>query len=150
MLTFLDANKARSQKMGCKQLPVLVKISSDLTFPELSALTELLIEVGIDGVVCSNPSTQLPASIVEAKIQGAISGKPLFSKVFDQVKFIHIETQGRLPIIAAGGIMDAESAGKMIDAGASLIQVYTALTYEGPFFPRTLAKALSWYHKEWI
>jgi dihydroorotate dehydrogenase len=73
---------------------------------------------------------------------GGLSGRPLRRRSTDIIGYISKTTQGRLPIIGVGGITDPESAGEKMDAGATLIQVYTGMIYRGPFFAAEIAKAL--------
>jgi len=66
------------------------------------------------------------------------------------VNYITRATQGRLPVIGVGGIMEVRNASQMMDAGARLVQIYTGWVYRGPFFPRDLAMALAPRHSSWI
>ncbi|MCG8653259.1 MAG: hypothetical protein MI861_25695, partial [Pirellulales bacterium] len=73
---------------------------------------------------------------------GGLSGAPLRDRATDVIRFIHDETGGKLPIIGVGGIMDIDSAKAKLDAGASLIQVYTGFVYGGPGFAKFLIRGL--------
>ncbi|MDY6377552.1 MAG: nitronate monooxygenase, partial [Bacteroidales bacterium] len=73
---------------------------------------------------------------------GGLSGAPLYEKNLEMVNYIHEKSEGRLPIIAVGGIMTPEQAKAMLDAGASLIEIYTAFIYEGPSIIKRILKYL--------
>ena len=79
-----------------------------------------------------------------------MSGCPLFDKSVQIVRYISKATEGKLPIIAVGGITNTERAGEMMNAGASLVQIYTGMIYRGPFFARSLAKSLLWKDSNWL
>ena len=81
---------------------------------------------------------------------GGLSGRPLDEMATDIIRYISLSTNGDLPIIGVGGIMDTKSAGEKMDAGADLVQIYTGFIYRGPFFPRQLAWALSHSHRDWV
>ena len=84
-----------------------------------------------------------PEQLVNEIGDGGLSGAPLFEKSLEIVKYIHNNTNGQLPIIAVGGIMTPEDALKMLNAGASLIQVYTGFIYNGPGFAKKINKFLA-------
>ena len=74
---------------------------------------------------------------------GGLSGRPLTDRSDQVIRFIHRSTNGKLPVIGVGGIMDVASAARKLDEGASLVQIYTGLIYRGPAFVRALVKGLS-------
>ena len=82
--------------------------------------------------------------------KGGMSGAPLFEKSLGIVRYISKATDGKLPIIAVGGITNTERAGAMMDAGASLVQIYTGMIFRGPFFARSIAKSLLWRDSDWV
>ncbi len=114
--------------------PLLLKIAPDLTTQERGDIAEVALAAGIDGLIVSNTTIARPAGLrsrhaVEA---GGLSGRPLFAPstalLFDMYRL----TQGRLPLIGVGGVGSAADAFAKIRAGASLVQLYTALIFEGP------------------
>lgn len=109
-----------------KKPPMLVKIAPDLSDLELATIIEALTEAGIDGVIATN--TTIGHNEPQ---QGGLSGKPLLEKSTEIVRKISAQTGGIFPIIAVGGVHDAASAQQKLDAGASLVQIYTSLIYEG-------------------
>ena len=137
------ANRKRAEKLGTSPVPLLVKIAPDLNFHQVDEILSIAQDAQLSGIVVANTTVERPESLLNGERTGGLSGHPLFSKNLNLVRYIYRATRGRLPIIGVGGIEDALSAGTMIDAGASLVQVYTALVYKGPFLGKTLALALA-------
>ncbi len=117
-----------------KYVPLVVKIAPDLTETEISHIARLLQEFALDGVIATN--TTLDRSLVSqhplAGETGGLSGLPVKEKSTAVVKILAAELQGKLPIIAAGGIFSAADAQEKLAAGASLVQIYSGLIYQGP------------------
>jgi len=117
-----------------KYVPLVVKIAPDLTETEISHIARLLQEFALDGVIATN--TTLDRSLVSqhplAGETGGLSGLPVREKSTAVVKILAAELQGKLPIIAAGGIFSAADAQEKLAAGASLVQIYSGLIYQGP------------------
>jgi dihydroorotate dehydrogenase len=119
-------------KGGAAPKPVLLKISPDLTDERLDGIVGLCVDAGIAGVVATNT---VPAGQVldgDRPRRGGVSGAPLAPLALRTVRALHDRLAGRLPIIAVGGVASADDARAMLDAGAALIQVYTAFVYGGP------------------
>jgi len=116
------------------QVPLLVKIAPDLTFEESGDIAQVALESGIDGLIVSNTTVGRPPGLVSrhAKEAGGLSGRPLFAASNAILAEMYRLTQGRLPLIGVGGIASAEDAYAKIRAGASLVQLYTALVFAGP------------------
>jgi len=114
--------------------PLLVKIAPDLSDEEIRQLVATLLENSIDGVIATNTSNQRPvlkADRVGAE-QGGLSGRPIRPLSDHVLSVLVAELDGRIPVVAVGGIMSAEDAQRKIRAGASLIQLYTGFIYRGP------------------
>ncbi len=141
-----DASEDRARKMGVPTIPMLVKVSADLTFPQLDTVLEVAQGLAVDGIITTNTLLWRPSTFPE-EVKGGLSGEPILERALKAVNYIHRSTEGKLPIVGVGGIMSPEDAGRMMDAGASLIQVYSGLIYRGPFFAKQLAQALSWRQK---
>lgn len=122
----LAENAVRIRNEQTKKPPLLVKIAPDLSDEDLNTIIEALMEAGIDGVIATNTTIGH-----NEKEKGGLSGKPLFEKSTDIVRKIAAQTGGKLPIIAVGGVSDAAGAKAKLDAGASLVQVYTGMIYKG-------------------
>ena len=146
----VSTNRGRARKLGSKPKPLLLKIAPDLTFREIDQILENLFEAGLDGIIATNTTVKRPSSLVAVREPGGLSGRPLHRRACDVVNYISRSTEGRLPIIGVGGIDDAASAGRMIDAGAHLIQIYTGMVYRGPFLAKVLARALASHQRDWV
>ncbi|MEK7675608.1 MAG: quinone-dependent dihydroorotate dehydrogenase [Verrucomicrobiota bacterium] len=117
--------------------PILVKVAPDLSFPALDEILELAGPRRIAGIVAANttitrPETNDPVLRRIYAEAGGLSGKPLRARSTEVVRHLFRQTEGQLPIIGVGGIFSAADAWEKITAGASLVQVYTGLVYEGP------------------
>ncbi|HLP77036.1 MAG TPA: dihydroorotate dehydrogenase (quinone), partial [Candidatus Paceibacterota bacterium] len=130
-----------------KPKPILVKVAPDLTFEALDEILELVGPRQIAGIVATNTTISRPTSSDPAvqKVYaetGGLSGRPVRARSTEVIRHLFRQTQGKLPIIGVGGIFNAEDAWEKITAGASLIQVYTGLVYEGPTLIREIASGL--------
>ena len=134
----VQANRARARRV-----PVLLKIAPDLTWPQIDAVLGVIAEYGLDGIIATNTTLARPGFFATVNEAGGLSGAPLQRRATEIINYIARATHGRLPIVGVGGIMDAAGAGEKLDAGATLVQVYTGLIYRGPFFPAELARALA-------
>jgi dihydroorotate dehydrogenase len=117
-----------------KRKPMLLKIAPDLTDAELDAIAEVLLASGIDGVICTNTTIDRPdvASDTNAQQTGGLSGRPLFAKSTAVLRSMRARVGDKLPIVGVGGILDGDTAAEKMEAGASLVQVYSGLVYRGP------------------
>ncbi|MCF7688893.1 MAG: quinone-dependent dihydroorotate dehydrogenase [Cephaloticoccus sp.] len=140
------ANNARREQPGKQRKPLLLKIAPDLTFSQIDRVLEVIEEFALDGVIATNTTLERPEPFGAVGQAGGLSGAPLRKRATEITNFIARATHGRLPIIAVGGIMDAAGAAEKLDAGATLIQLYTGLIYRGPFFPAELNWALADRH----
>lgn len=130
-----------------KRKPVLLKIAPDLTTGQLDDIIEIVQETGLAGIVATNTTIsreglQTAQQELEAIGAGGLSGLPLKDKATEVIRYIHQHSGGKVPIIAAGGIFTAADAQEKLDAGASLVQVYTGFIYEGPTIVRKICKGL--------
>jgi dihydroorotate dehydrogenase len=128
-----------------RRVPLLVKVSPDEPDDALDALADAAAEAGADGFVATN--TTISRAGLEryraASEAGGLSGAPLRERAERACARLFRRTAGKLPIVGVGGIFTAEDAYRRIRAGASLIQLYTALVYEGPGLPRKLCAGLA-------
>lgn len=138
---------ARSLAGDAQQTPLLVKVAPDLTDEALVELLEVCTRRGVAGVIATNTTLDRPrlaasdAAIGEQS--GGLSGRPLAPRALEVVRFVHRETGGALPVIGVGGIMTADDARRMFDAGASLIQLYTGFALHGPALLRGIGSRLN-------
>ncbi len=137
------ANAARGAQPGKRRVPLLLKIAPDLTWPQIDAVLAVIAEFKLDGVIATNTTLARPGYFASVNEAGGLSGAPLRARSTEIVRYISRATLGRLPIIGVGGIVDVESAAEKLDAGATLVQVYTGMIYQGPFFAATLARGVS-------
>lgn len=112
--------------------PVLVKISPDLERNELFRICDTALAIGIEGIVACNTTIAREAVGVSSPHPGGLSGPPILIRARELIRDIYTHTGGQIPIIGVGGISSAEDAWLHIRAGASLVEVYTGLIYEGP------------------
>ena len=139
----------RSQKSEARsQKPILVKVAPDLSFEALDEILELVGPRQIAGIVATNTTISRPPSSNPAvqKVYaetGGLSGKPVRARSTEVVRHLYRQTKGKLPIIGVGGIFNADDAWEKIAAGASLVQVYTGLVYEGPGITRRIVSGLA-------
>ena len=124
--------------------PVLVKIAPDLTEAAIAEVLDVCLAYGAAGIIATNTTLRrdglAPADRPLADEAGGLSGRPLAERARKVVHFVHQETGGRLPIIGVGGILDADDAARLVDAGASLVQLYTGFVYRGPALVRAVAR----------
>ncbi len=140
--TLQDLNQARPAPK-----PLLLKIAPDLTDGQLDDIVEIAQTTRLAGLVATNTTISraglsTPEGEVEAIGAGGLSGQPLSDRSTEVIRYIRAKAGPELPIIGVGGIMSPEDARAKMDAGATLIQVYTGFVYNGPNFPKQICKAL--------
>ncbi len=120
--------------VGGRKPALLVKISPDLDDAHLAAVAEMALRQGIDGLIATNTTTARPSGLhsAHARQTGGLSGPPLFDMATRGLSRLYRLTDGKVPLIGCGGISSGADAYAKIRAGASLIQLYTALIYSGP------------------
>ncbi len=137
------ANLDRTLTAGKARVPILLKISPDLGFSQIDEVLAVISDYRLDGVIATNTTLARPGAFSRVSETGGLSGAPLRRRSTEIVGYLSRSTGGRLPIIGVGGITDVTSAAEKLDAGATLVQVYTGMIYRGPFFGATLARGLS-------
>ncbi|PTQ10783.1 dihydroorotate dehydrogenase (quinone) [Sphingomonas oleivorans] len=134
---------AVAEARGAGGPPVFLKVAPDLTPADVDDIAQVAIERGIDALIVSNTTiARPPLKSAHAGESGGLSGAPLADAALERLRDFRRATGGRLPLIAAGGIGDGAAAYARIRAGASLIQLYSALVYEGPGLARRIAREL--------
>jgi dihydroorotate dehydrogenase len=127
--------------------PILVKVAPDLSFEALDEILELASSRQIAGIVATNTTVSRPQTN-NSNLQniyseaGGLSGRPLRARSTEIIRHIFKQTKGKLPVIGSGGIFSADDAWEKITAGASLVQIYTGLVFEGPGLAKTIATGL--------
>ena len=138
--------QVQNQKFSVHR-PIFLKISPDLTLFQLDEIIDLLTEIKLEGMIISNTTLDRTGLKTDDKIleeigNGGLSGMPLRSRSDDVLKYISAKTQGKLTLIASGGIFSAEDAKKKFNAGADLVQVWTGFIYEGPAIVKNISNGL--------
>jgi dihydroorotate dehydrogenase len=127
--------------------PVLVKIAPDLTDDAIGELLAVCADRGVAGLIATNTTLArdgvAAADTAVGAQDGGLSGRPLAERARAVVAFVHRETGGALPVIGVGGIGCVDDALAMLDAGASLVQLYTGFIYRGPGLVRSIGRALA-------
>ena len=131
-----------------KKKPILIKISPDLNRDQLDETIDLILSENLDGIIATNTTTtrenlKTNKSKIEEIGNGGLSGEPLKNKSTEVIRYISKKTNGNLPIIGVGGIMNSKDALDKIEAGADLIQLYTGFIYEGPSIVKKINQCLS-------
>ncbi|MEY9873505.1 dihydroorotate dehydrogenase [Streptacidiphilus sp. MAP12-33] len=129
-------------------VPLLVKIAPDLADADVDAVADLALELRLDGIIATNTTIgreglRSDAAKVEGIGAGGLSGAPLKARANEVLERLYARTEGRITLVAVGGIETAEDAWQRILAGASLVQGYSAFIYEGPFWCRRVHRGLS-------
>ena len=127
--------------------PILLKISPDLTNEEIDLMTDIMVDTPLDGIIATNATTlpeglNTPQEELHKAGVGAVSGTPLTERSIEIVRRIYERCHGTYPIIGVGGLMTGEDVKRMMEAGATLVQVYTGFVYNGVGFAGNLCKSL--------
>ncbi|WP_067586672.1 quinone-dependent dihydroorotate dehydrogenase [Endozoicomonas ascidiicola] len=132
-----------AKEFGC-YVPLAVKIAPDMSEAEIAEVAAELMAHELDGVIATNTTLDREAvnGFPNAEEAGGLSGAPLSQKSTKVIKLLAGELSGKLPIIGVGGIMDASTAADKINAGASLVQIYSGFIYKGPELIREAAEAV--------
>lgn len=127
-----------------RPLPLLVKIAPDLASDELDDALTAIEDNGVDGIIATNTTIDRTAvaGSPNASEKGGLSGAPVRRRSTEVIREVHRRTSGRIPIIGVGGIASAHDAREKLDAGASLVQFYTGMIYEGPGLAKAVVEGL--------
>lgn len=134
-------------QQGAKYKPILLKIAPDLTTTQIDDVIDLVLTCGIEGLVATNTTIsrqglKTPKQVIDKIGPGGLSGPVLQKKSTEVIAYITEKSCGKIPIIGVGGINDAASAKEKINAGATLVQVYTSFVYKGPDMVKKIAQYL--------
>ena len=146
LLNLLSALKTRNVELGSPK-PILLKIAPDLSNEQLDDIVEIARSLPLDGVIATNTTISrneltTPSDEVTRMGAGGLSGKPLTARSTEVIRYLHDRLGEAIPIIGVGGIHTKEDALEKLDAGASLIQLYTGFIYEGPALIEDIKQAL--------
>jgi len=138
-LLMINNGKANSK-------PVLLKIAPDLSYEQIDDVIDLALDIKLDGIVATNTTISREGLVHHVGIgnqeTGGLSGAPLRQRSTEIIKYIHQRANGQIPIIASGGIFSSIDAKEKLNAGASLVQVWTGFIYEGPGIVKKICKFL--------
>ena len=127
-----------------KRVPLLVKIAPDLDNDGIDEIADIAMELGLDGIIATN--TTISRASVQSDVEhlgaGGLSGRPLRARSVDVLHRLKEKSGGKLTLISAGGVETAEDVAERLDAGASLVQLYTSFVYEGPALPMRITEGL--------
>ena len=147
-LDALLAGVMAARGLGVKEAracPILVKIAPDIDLALLDDIVSVARSRGVDGLIVSNTTIARPGNLMEKTLAieaGGLSGKPLFNRSTALLAHAYLRAEGAFPIVGVGGIDSVETAWSKIEAGASLLQLYTALVFEGPKLIHTITDGL--------
>ncbi len=145
LLTKLKSRQAELSQQHHRYVPLTVKIAPDLDENEINDISSRLIAAKIDGVIATNTTNSRPSSLIEKHLAcetGGLSGRPVFSPSNQVLRQLVSAVNGKIPIIAAGGISSPKDAVEKINIGASLVQIYTGFIYSGPSLIQDCAQAI--------
>ena len=131
-----------------QRVPLLVKIAPDLSDDDVLAVADLAGAIGLDGIIATNTTIsrdglRTPAARVEEIGAGGLSGQPLTTRALEVMRLLRGRVGADLTLVGVGGITTVEDARARLEAGATLLQGYTAFIYEGPFWPRRIVAGVS-------
>lgn len=143
LLEGIKARQAELHMQTGRYVPIAVKIAPDMTDDELSGIAQTFIEQSIDGVIATNTTISRDAitGAEHAEEMGGLSGAPVFDRSTEVVRILAAELGKKIPIIGVGGIGSGDDAKAKLDAGASLVQLYSGFIYHGPKLVRDVALA---------
>jgi dihydroorotate dehydrogenase len=142
LLTRVMSVRKRIVAQGRPRRPVVVKIAPDIAEADLPAIAQQLQSHAVDAIAVSNTTLARPGVTIKTE-SGGLSGRPLFHRSTAMLARIYLLTEGRIPLIGIGGIDSGQTALQKMEAGASLIQLYTGLIYEGPGLIRRIKDHLA-------
>jgi dihydroorotate dehydrogenase len=148
LLSALQSRGRELQERYKKRVPLLVKLSPDLELRDLEMIVDVISRLQVDGIIATNTTVSRDNLRTDAKRvasfgEGGLSGRPLKNVSTKMIAQLYKLTGGRIPLIGVGGIFTAEDAWEKISAGASLVQLYTGLIYQGPNIAQQINEGLS-------
>jgi dihydroorotate dehydrogenase len=130
--------------------PLFLKIAPDLGPRQLDDILAVVTAHRLAGIIATNTTLARPPGTEACETQGGLSGSPLLPRSLAVVRYLSWATRGRLPLIGCGGILSSADAGRFLDEGASLVQVYSGLIFRGPALAREVAGGLAVRQRPWV
>ena len=144
-LIYLLSSIQKNNQSRKKPKPILLKIAPDLSNDQLLIIIDVVTKTSIDGIIATNTTVRrdnLKSSKNITNESGGLSGAPLTNRSTEVIRFLHKSSNGKIPIIGVGGIMNPNDAIEKIKAGASLVQLYSGFVYSGPSLVRQINKTI--------
>jgi dihydroorotate dehydrogenase len=143
----LAAVKAAAVRDDATAVPVLVKVAPDLTDEQATRIAQLAVRLGLDGIIATNTTLSREGlhtdpAVVEAAGAGGVSGPPVAPRSLELLRLIRAVVPAEFCVISVGGVETAEQVVERLDAGATLVQGYTAFLYRGPLWAREINRGL--------
>lgn len=142
LLASLKTRNLSRVEEGKRSVPTLLKIAPDLTEEQIETIVQLVIENEWDGIIATNTTIDRTGDNAHYEFPGGLSGAPIRERSTEVIRLLAKLIDGRIPIIGVGGIETADHAKEKIDAGASLVQVYSGFIYQGPRMVRRIVSGL--------
>jgi dihydroorotate dehydrogenase len=150
LVTLLSTLAQENRSVAGGPVPLLLKIAPDLNPNQLADIVGVVGECGFAGIIATNTTISRPAGTEACSPgRGGLSGAPLLERSLQVVRFLAKEADGRIPIVGCGGILSAKDAGRFMDEGACLVQVYSGLVFRGPELAREVSEGLAWRQRAW-
>lgn len=137
------ANQRREQERAGSRKPILLKIAPDLTEGEVNDIVQILHDLHLDGIIATNTTMAREGPFKDIDQAGGISGAPICDLSTKMIAHIARLVDGKFPIVGVGGITSPDTAAKKLDAGATLVQVYSGMVFEGPLLAKRVARHLA-------
>jgi dihydroorotate dehydrogenase len=150
LVTLLSTLAQENKSVAGGPVPLLLKVSPDLNPNQLIDIVNVVGECGFAGIIATNTTIRRPPGTEACATKGGLSGAPLLERSLQTVRFLVKEADGRIPVIGCGGIVCAKDAGRFMDEGACLVQVYSGLVFRGPELAREINEGLAWRQRAWI
>jgi len=143
-LRHLLASTLKARDEFAPNAPLFVKLAPDLSSEEMADVADVVLETGIDGMIVSNTTNSRPESLLSThkRETGGLSGAPIKNRSTECIRTMYDLTKGKVPIIGVGGVGNGRDAYEKLKAGASLIQIYSMMVYEGPGVVNRIRKEL--------
>ena len=149
LVTLLSTLAQENRSVAGGPVPLLLKIAPDLNPNQLADIVSVVGECGFAGIIATNTTITRPPGTEACATKGGLSGAPLLERSLKVVRFLVKESGGRIPVVGCGGITCAADAGRFMDEGACLVQVYSGLVFRGPALAREIAEGLAWRQRAW-
>ncbi len=139
----VSANESREKARAGSKKPILLKIAPDLTEGEVSDIVQILHDLSLDGIIATNTTMAREGPFKDIDQAGGISGAPISDMSTKMIAHIAKLVDGKFPIVGVGGITGPDTAAQKLDAGATIVQVYSGMIFEGPLLAKRVARHLA-------